>query len=224
MKYLVVSDIHGSYYYAKKLEQIIMKENPSKIILLGDLYYHGPRNSLTDEYNPMKVSKILNKYKDNIICTRGNCDAEVDEMISEFKFEEYIQININGLDFFFSHGHIYNIDKIPPIGDIIVYGHFHTGYIKEKDGLVFVNPGSISLPKNNTAHSYLIIDNNELILKDIDGKVIEKKNRIERDIFINKLFNDLEIDLLRYPVYNTYYKETLKKRILENIKEHYYED
>lgn len=75
MKYLVVSDIHGSYYYAKKLEQIIMKENPSKIILLGDLYYHGPRNSLTDEYNPMKVLKILNKYKDNIICTRGNCDA-----------------------------------------------------------------------------------------------------------------------------------------------------
>lgn len=176
MKYLVVSDIHGSYYYAKKLEQIIMKENPSKIILLGDLYYHGPRNSLTDEYNPMEVSKILNKYKDNIICTRGNCDAEVDEMISEFKFEEYIQININGLDFFFSHGHIYNIDKIPPIGDIIVYGHFHTGYIREKDGLVFVNPGSISLPKNNTAHSYLIIDDNKLILKDIDGKVIQKKN------------------------------------------------
>lgn len=176
MKYLVVSDIHGSYYYAKKLEQIIIKENPSKIILLGDLYYHGPRNSLTDEYNPMEVSKILNKYKDNIICTRGNCDAEVDEMISEFKFEEYIQININGLDFFFSHGHIYNMDKIPPIGDIIVYGHFHTGYIREKDGLVFVNPGSISLPKNNTAHSYLIIDDNKLILKDIDGKVIEKKN------------------------------------------------
>lgn len=106
MKYLVASDIHGSYYYTKKLEQIIIKENPSKIILLGDLYYHGPRNSLTDEYNPMKVLKILNKYKDNIICTRGNCDAEVDEMISEFKFEEYIQININGLDFFFSHGHI----------------------------------------------------------------------------------------------------------------------
>ena len=164
MKYLVVSDIHGSYYYAKKLEEILNKKNPNKIILLGDLYYHGPR-SLTDEYNPMEVSKILNKYKDIIICTRGNCDAEVDEMISEFKFEDNIQININGVNFFFSHGHIYNIDKVPPTGDVIVYGHFHTGYIKEKDGLIFVNPGSISLPKNNTAHSYLIIDDSELILK-----------------------------------------------------------
>ena len=179
MKYLVVSDIHGSYYYAKKLEEILNKENPNKIILLGDLYYHGPRNSLTDEYNPMEVSKILNKYKDIIICTRGNCDAEVDEMISEFKFEDNIQININGVNFFFSHGHIYNIDKVPPTGDVIVYGHFHTGYIKEKDGLIFVNPGSISLPKNNTAHSYLIIDDSELVLKDIDGGVIEKKEYID---------------------------------------------
>ncbi len=178
MKYLVVSDIHGSYYYAKKLEKIINKEIPNKIILLGDLYYHGPRNSLTDEYNPIEVSKILNKYKDIIICTRGNCDAEVDEMISEFQFEEHIEININGLDFFFSHGHVYNMDKIPPTGDVIVYGHFHTGYIKEEDGLIFANPGSISLPKNNTAHSYLIIDDSELILKDIDGGVIEEKKYI----------------------------------------------
>lgn len=178
MKYLVVSDIHGSYYYAKKLEKIINKEIPNKIILLGDLYYHGPRNSLTDEYNPIEVSKILNKYKDIIICTRGNCDAEVDEMISEFQFEEHIEININGLDFFFSHGHVYNMHKIPPTGDVIVYGHFHTGYIKEEDGLIFANPGSISLPKNNTAHSYLIIDDSELILKDIDGGVIEEKKYI----------------------------------------------
>lgn len=178
MKYLVVSDIHGSYYYAKKLEEIIIKENPTKIILLGDLYYHGPRNSLTDEYNPMAVSKILNKYKNFIICTRGNCDAEVDEMISEFQFEEHILIEINGLNFFFSHGHVYNIDKIPPTGDIIVYGHFHTGYIKEQDRLIFVNPGSISLPKDNTAHSYLIINDNELLLKDIDGRVIAKKKYI----------------------------------------------
>lgn len=178
MKYLVVSDIHGSYYYAKKLEQIIMKENPDKIILLGDLYYHGPRNSLTDEYNPMEVAKILNKYKDITICTRGNCDAEVDEMISEFQFEEYIEINIDGLNFFFSHGHVYNMYRMPPTGDVIVYGHFHTGFIVERDGLVFANPGSISLPKNNTNHSYLIIDDSRLTLKNIDMGVIEEKKYI----------------------------------------------
>jgi hypothetical protein len=175
MKYLVVSDIHGSNYYAKKLEEIYKKENPDKIILLGDLYYHGPRNELTEEYNPSEVAKILNKYKDIIICTKGNCDAEVDEMISEFKFEDYIELTINGVDFFFSHGHKYNMDNVPPFGKVVVYGHFHTGFIEEQYGVIFVNPGSISLPKNNTAHSYLIIDDNELCLKDIDGNIIDKK-------------------------------------------------
>lgn len=179
MKYLVVSDIHGSYYYAKKLEEIIKKENPEKIILLGDLYYHGPRNPLTEAYDPKEVANILNKYKDIILCTKGNCDSEVDETISEFKFENHIQLNINGVDFFFSHGHVYNIDNIPPVGDVIVYGHFHTGFIVEKNNLVFVNPGSISLPKSNTAHSYLIINDEELILKDVDGEIIARKNYLK---------------------------------------------
>lgn len=176
MKYLVISDIHGSGYYAEKIEEIVKKENPDKIILLGDLYYHGPRNRLTDGYNPMEVSKILNKYKDIILCTRGNCDAEVDEMISEFKFEDSIQLTIGEKNFFFTHGHKYNIDNIPQNTDVLVYGHFHTGYIKEKDGVLCVNAGSISLPKNNTPHSYLIIDDNQIILKDIDFNVIDSKS------------------------------------------------
>lgn len=178
MKYLVISDIHGSSYYANKINEIYQKENPDKIILLGDLYYHGPRNSLTEEYNPMEVAKILNKYKDIILCTRGNCDAEVDEMISEFKFKEYIELNINGVDFFFSHGHKYNMDNLPPIGKVVVYGHFHIGFIEEQYGIIFANPGSISLPKNNTKHSYMIIDDQELILKDIEGNIIQKKSYI----------------------------------------------
>ena len=176
MKYLVVSDIHGSGYYAEKIEEIVKKENPDKIILLGDLYYHGPRNRLTDGYNPMEVSKILNKYKDIILCTRGNCDAEVDEMISEFKFEDSIQLTIGEKIFFFTHGHKYNIDNIPQNIDVLVYGHFHTGYIKEKDGVLCVNAGSISLPKNDTPHSYLIIDDKQIILKDIDCNIVDSKN------------------------------------------------
>lgn len=176
MKYLVVSDIHGSGYYAEKIEEIVKKENPDKIILLGDLYYHGPRNRLTDGYNPMEVSKILNKYKDIILCARGNCDAEVDEMISEFKFEDSIQLTIGEKRFFFTHGHKYNIDNIPQNIDVLVYGHFHTGYIKEKDGVLCVNAGSISLPKNDTPHSYLIIDDKQIILKDIDCNIVDSKN------------------------------------------------
>ena len=178
MKYLVISDIHGSSYYAKKIEEIFERESPEKIILLGDLYYHGPRNELTEEYNPMEVSKILNSHKDIILCTRGNCDAEVDEMISEFKFEDHIQMEINGVEFFFSHGHKYNIDNIPPVGKVVVYGHFHTGFIKEENNIIFANPGSISLPKNGTAHSYMIIDDENLILKDVDGNIIEEKRYI----------------------------------------------
>ena len=99
MKYLVISDIHGSNFYAKKIKEIYNKENPDKIILLGDLYYHGPRNSLTEEYNPMEVAKILNEYKDIILCTKGNCDAEVDEMISDFKFEDHIVLNIARVEY-----------------------------------------------------------------------------------------------------------------------------
>ena len=175
MKYLVVSDIHGSGYYAHKIQEIVERENPDKIILLGDLYYHGPRNPLTEEYGPQEVAKVLNSYKDKILCTRGNCDAEVDEMISEFKFNDHILMEINGKKCYFTHGHKYNIEKIPYDDfDIMMYGHIHQGFIQEKEGFVFANPGSISLPKCNTAHSYIIFDNNMITLKDVDGNVLQE--------------------------------------------------
>lgn len=176
MKYLVVSDIHGSGFYARRVEEIISKENPDKIILLGDLYYHGPRNPLTQEYAPKEVAEILNSHKNKILAVKGNCDAEVDQMISEFTLEENLKMKIGGKKFFFTHGHKYNIDIWPEEEfDVMVYGHFHTGFIKEKDGRIFVNSGSISLPKNDTKNSYLIIDESKIILKDIDGNVIEEK-------------------------------------------------
>ena len=94
MKYIVFSDIHGSLYYANKMKEIIERESPDKIILLGDLYYHGPRNPLPEEYNPKEVSVLLNSMKENIICIKGNCDAEVDEMISEFQFNNHVELDI----------------------------------------------------------------------------------------------------------------------------------
>ena len=176
MKFLIVSDIHGSSYYANKILEIVKKENPDKIILLGDLYYHGPRNPLTKDYLPMEVAKILNSLKDKILAVKGNCDAEVDQMISEFPMKDNIEIKINDLDVFFTHGHKYNINNLPNKKiDILIYGHFHTGFIQEKDGTIFANTGSISLPKDNTKNSYLILEEKEIILKDIDGRIIEKK-------------------------------------------------
>lgn len=183
MKLLIISDIHGSSYYAKKILEIQKRENPDKIVLLGDLYYHGPRNDLTQEYNPMEVAKILNSLKEKLLVLKGNCDAEVDEMISEFPFEEQMEMKVNGYDIFFSHGHKFNMDHLPPIGinfDIMMYGHFHIGFIIEEKGIIFANPGSISLPKQKTKHSYLIFDENALILKDIDGEIIESKKLEKR--------------------------------------------
>ena len=177
MKLLIISDIHGSSYYAQKIEEINKREKPDQIILLGDLYYHGPRNGLTEQYDPMKVAGILNDLKDKIRAVRGNCDAEVDEMISDFKIEQNIEEQINNKHVFFSHGHIYNMNNIPNKEvQIMFYGHFHTGFIEEKNGIIFANPGSISLPKNNTEHSYIIFDSNTIILKDVDGNIIQEKN------------------------------------------------
>lgn len=176
MKLLIISDIHGSLYYAKMIPEIFEKEKANKIILLGDLYYHGPRNPLPKDYNPMEVAKILNNLKDNLEVTKGNCDAEVDEMISEFDFKNYLLTDINGKRIYFTHGHKNNINKLPKEKfDIMMYGHFHEGFIEEKEGLIFANPGSITLPKNNTYNSYLILDEKRLILKDIYGKTIKEK-------------------------------------------------
>lgn len=174
MKYLVFSDIHGSEFYARKIEELVNKENPDNVILLGDLYYHGPRNSLPTGHNPMKVCEIFNNMKDKILCVKGNCDAEVDEMISEFEIMQNLEIEIGNKTFFFTHGHKFNIDNEPNIAfDVLVYGHFHTGFIKEKNNKIFVNAGSISLPKNNTSNSFLVITADEIVLKDAEEKVID---------------------------------------------------
>ncbi len=175
MKVLVISDIHGSFYYAQKIEEIEKREKPDKIILLGDLYYHGPRNDLSQEYAPMKVAEILNNLKDKLLVVKGNCDAEVDEMISEFKFEDHILTVINGKKFYFTHGHKYNIEVIPYEDfEILIYGHIHQGFIEQKEGYLFANPGSISLPKGGTRHSYLVLDKDGLTLKDVDGEKLQE--------------------------------------------------
>lgn len=176
MKILIISDIHGSSYYAQRIKEIAEMEKPDQIILLGDLYYHGPRNDLTQEYNPMKVAGILNDFGDKVRTVRGNCDAEVDEMISFFKFDTHLKLQVNGKNVFFTHGHVYNMENLPEDKiDIMFYGHYHTGFIQEENGVIFANPGSISLPKNNTQHSYIIFDDDKIILKNVDGEIIQEK-------------------------------------------------
>ena len=177
MKILIASDLHGSAFYTEKLLKRFAEENASKLILLGDIYNHGPRNPLPEEYNPQKVAKMLNAIKDKLIVIKGNCDSQVDTMISEFSFIENAVIVSGDKTVFCTHGHIYNKDSLPATTfDALIYGHFHTGFIEKVGDTVVANAGSTSLPKNNTPNSYLVLEDGNLTLKDIDGNQIISKN------------------------------------------------
>ena len=134
MKLFIISDIHGSLYYLKKVMEIFGKENYDKLVILGDELYHGPRNPLPKDYSPKEVIEILNKYKDIIIAVRGNCDSEVDQMVLSYPImSDYSMIYLGNKRVFLTHGHIYNIDNPLPMseGDILLYGHFHIPMIEK---------------------------------------------------------------------------------------------
>lgn len=158
MKLIFISDIHG---VASTLEAALSKASNleyDKIVLLGDILYHGPRNGVPDFYDPIKVVSILNPLKDRIIAVRGNCDAEVDQMMLEFPImDDYRIIDTQSDKIFATHGHLYNEFKLPPsgTGNIIVHGHTHIAQIKHlENGIVIFNPGSISLPKGESGKSF----------------------------------------------------------------------
>ena len=170
MKLLIASDIHGSAYYTERLMEAVKKENPDKVILLGDLLYHGPRNDLPKDYAPKKVIEILNEIKDRLICVRGNCDTEVDQMVLSFPIlSDYSSVFIDGYSIYLSHGHIYNKENPLPLteGDIFISGHTHIPVKEIKDGILSLNPGSISIPKENSYHSYMVYENGRFIWKNL---------------------------------------------------------
>ena len=177
MKIFIASDLHGSAYYAQKLLERYHAENADKLVLLGDIYNHGPRNQLPKDYNPMRVAEILNGAKQNLVVIKGNCDSEVDNMISEFSFIEDLLVIGGEKTVFLTHGHVYNKDKMPKTNfDALIYGHFHTGFIEKIGETVVANAGSLSLPKNDTPNSYILLEDNTLTLKDLERKEIKKIN------------------------------------------------
>ena len=174
MKFVIASDLHGSKYYLDKFLSVAEKENANKIIFLGDIYYHGPRNPLPQEYSPKAVAETLNGIVDKIIVLQGNCDSQVDTLVSNFDFIPDMVLSVKNKCFLLTHGHIYNCESMPKTNfDGVIYGHFHTGFIKKENGKIIANPGSLSLPKDGTANSYLVIDEMGLTLKDLDGKTIK---------------------------------------------------
>ena len=150
MKYMFASDVHGSAHYCRKMLEAYCQSGADRLILLGDLLYHGPRNDLPQEYAPKQVIAMLNKYKNEIIAVRGNCEAEVDQMVLEFPvMADYAILVLNGLTFFATHGHLFNQDQMPPLkaGDILVHGHTHLLKAEKVNGHYILNPGSTSIPK-----------------------------------------------------------------------------
>ena len=173
MRIMIASDIHGSAKYCRMLLDRYEKENARRLLLLGDLLYHGPRNDLPEEYAPKQVIEMLNARKDEIFCVRGNCEAEVDQMVFSFPvLADYALMPLGDRMVFITHGHVFNQNNLPPMkaGDILLHGHTHVPACEACGGMMCLNPGSVSIPKNGTPNSYMILDGETFTWKTLDGE------------------------------------------------------
>ena len=171
MKLLIASDIHGSAYWCGKLMELMETEQPDKLILLGDLLYHGPRNDLPRDYAPKQVIPMLSQHKDKIIAVRGNCEAEVDQMVLPFPcLADFSQLYADGTLLYLTHGHHHNPENLPPLplGSIFLSGHTHVKIDEIHNGIRCLNPGSVSIPKDGS-HSCLIYENGKFSVRILEG-------------------------------------------------------
>ena len=179
MKWMIASDLHGSALTCEKLFEAFRREGAERILFLGDLLYHGPRNDLPEEYAPKKVIAILNENKDKIFCVRGNCDTEVDQMVLEFPIlADYALLPYGEHCLFATHGHRFNGENLPPLqkGDVVLCGHSHIPAWEEKEGIRIFNPGSVTIPKAGSSRGYMILENDVFTWKDLDGNEYHKEN------------------------------------------------
>ena len=177
MKIFIASDIHGSAFYCKKMLEAYHRECADKLLLLGDILYHGPRNDLPEGYNPREVCAMLNAVAGDILCVRGNCDSEVDQMVLEFPImADYCLVCSGDLAVFATHGHVYNTSSLPPLGavNILLHGHTHIPVCEQHENFVYMNPGSVSLPKEGSNHGYMIAENGVFEWKTLDGTVYRR--------------------------------------------------
>jgi len=173
MKIAIASDIHGSYPAAEAFFYMAEKLGATRFVLLGDLYYHGVRNPLPEGYAPMNVAELLNARAKELIVIKGNCDSDVDQTVSVFEFQKSALLTLGDKTVFCTHGDRYDKDNLPcGAYDVMLYGHFHTGFIERKGDLLIANPGSLSLPKGGTEKSFLLLDEKRLALYALTGNLI----------------------------------------------------
>ena len=177
MKLMIASDIHGAAGFCRALLDAYGREAPDRLLLLGDLLYHGPRNDLPPEYAPKAVIEMLNRLSRRLLCVRGNCEADVDQMVLDFPvLAEYAWLEVNGLRIFATHGHRHTKNDPPPLsdGDILLCGHTHVPACEERDGHLYINPGSVSIPKENSEQSYILATDGLLEWKNLDSVVYSR--------------------------------------------------
>ena len=176
MKWMIASDLHGSAYYCRKMLEAFEREGADRLFLLGDLLYHGPRNDLPREYAPKEVIPLLNGKKEKLLCVRGNCDAEVDQMVLEFPvLADYAVLPVGQRLIYATHGHIYPVKNLPPLapGDVLLHGHTHVpAWTEFGQGNLYLNPGSVSIPKENSPHSYMTLEGNTMQWKELESSAV----------------------------------------------------
>ena len=179
MNIMIASDIHGSAYYCSKLMEAFEREGADRLLLLGDLLYHGPRNDLPRDYAPKEVLHMLNEKKQKIFCVRGNCDTEVDQMVLEFPIlADYCLLTAGERLIYATHGHRYHLNALPPLqpSDILLHGHTHVpAWERFGDGNLYLNPGSVSIPKNGSPNGYMILENHRVRWKTLEGETYHEE-------------------------------------------------
>ena len=176
MKWMIASDIHGSEFYCKKMLDAYVNEQANRLLLLGDILYHGPRNDLPQGYAPKRVIDLLNNMKNEILCVRGNCDTEVDQMVLQFPIlADYAILTVGTRAIYATHGHRYNEGALPSLcpGDVLLHGHTHVPKCTEHADYTYLNPGSVSIPKENSWHGYMTLVDGLFTWKDLDGAVMQ---------------------------------------------------
>ncbi|MBE5760495.1 MAG: phosphodiesterase [Clostridiales bacterium] len=176
MKYLVASDIHGSEFYCKKVLEAFEREGADRLILLGDLLYHGARNDLPKDYSTKGVTALLNSYADKIFAVRGNCDSEVDQMVLNFPIMADYMLLVSGERLIFvTHGHLFNTENRPKLkkGDVLLHGHTHVRVCQDAGDFTYINPGSVSIPKDNMEGGYMTVEDGVFTWKLMDGTVTD---------------------------------------------------
>ena len=178
MKFMIASDIHGDAGYTRELLAAFEVEGADRLLLLGDILYHGPRNDLPPHYAPKEVIALLNPLRERLLCVRGNCDTEVDQMVLDFPvLADYAVIPAGERLIYATHGHVYNTQNPPPLcrGDVLLHGHTHVPVaLPFGNENVYINPGSVSIPKENSPHGYMILENNTFLWKTLIGDVYKE--------------------------------------------------